>query len=221
MTVLGARPLVYILWQPSEVTSWFAGSLTNVAAAISYVRSQCTAAGIGNPYIVILYGPYSTSFFSTIGADAISNYTSSAPLTAAPDVYATLDTGSAPYWASLVATGLPVVPICQTGWDTRPRKEHSASWGKSRPRLGDTAYFAAGTPAQVAAHIQNGINFIGNNPAACPSKALLIYSWNECDEGGNVLCPTLGDPPVNTDPGQPLLTSNMLAAVGPVLRAAA
>ena len=30
-------------------------------------------------------------------------------------------------------------------------------------------------------------------PATCPSKVFLIYSWDECDEGGGLI-PTLGDP---------------------------
>jgi hypothetical protein len=28
-----------------------------------------------------------------------------------------------------------------------------------------------------------------SHPAQCPSKAILIYSWNECDEGGNAIIP--------------------------------
>jgi hypothetical protein len=37
------------------------------------------------------------------------------------------------------------------------------------------------------------VDFILDHPKSCPANALLIYSWNECDEGGGLI-PTRGDP---------------------------
>jgi hypothetical protein len=56
------------------------------------------------------------------------------------------------------------------------------------------------------------VNYVNDNPAVCPSTALLIQSWNGCDEGGcdeggSELCRSLGDPP----------PSAILAAIEPVL----
>ena len=31
---------------------------------------------------------------------------------------------------------------------------------------------------------------VRSNPAAYPARRALIYSWNECDEGGSALIPT-------------------------------
>ena len=74
---------------------------------------------------------------------------------------------------------------------------------------------------QVAGQVTDAISFIRSNAQLCSSKLLLIYSWNEFDEGGNCLCPTLGDPPVNDPPPGmgTYKTSRMLSTVGPVLLA--
>jgi hypothetical protein len=91
----------------------------------------------------------------------------------------------------------------------------------TKPLLGMNKYFAAGTPTQIAASYSAAFAYILANPSICPSKATLSYSWTENDEGGSAGIPTLGDPPTNAESGQPLNTSNLLKALGPVLRAVA
>jgi hypothetical protein len=36
------------------------------------------------------------------------------------------------------------------------------------------------------------ITWIRNNPQSCPAQTGIIYSWDEHDEGGSALNPTLG-----------------------------
>ena len=45
-------------------------------------------------------------------------------------------------------------------------------------------------PREIAGHVRAAVAFARSHPDACPSSTVLIYSWNECDEGGSVLCPT-------------------------------
>jgi hypothetical protein len=218
--VLGGRPLLYVFIDNLTGLNAWGGSWANVQAGFKALRSATTAPGLATPYIVILYGwpPTAASYATQTGADAISEY--GAGLTSGiAEPWASAEPGMEAYWASEAAAGMPIVVPCQTGADTRPRSDHP--WLGGKPHFGESVYVVPPTPAQVAAHLQNAINYIAANPTVCPSKAMLIYSWDECDEGGNALIPTLGDPPVNTDAGQPLLTSNLLAAIGPVLRAAA
>jgi hypothetical protein len=46
--------------------------------------------------------------------------------------------------------------------------------------------FAAdyGTPAQLAQHLQDAIHWTKNNPDLNPANAIIVYAWNENDEGG-------------------------------------
>jgi hypothetical protein len=221
--VLTNRPILFILWSAADLTAYFAGSLVNAAAAIAYLKTLTVAAGLGSPYIVVMNGSAasSASIRTSIGADCISNYLSGFIGSALPNSFANLDTQSQAFWRTLAGENADCIPICQTGWDQRPRKAHPVPWNTGSPFTSLSSYFAAGAATEIAAHIQNGVDFIGANVGTCQSKALLIYSWNECDEGGSVLCPTIGDPPTQADTGQPLLTSDLLAHVGPVLRAAA
>jgi len=217
------RPLVYILWNAAHVASYFQGLLANVATAIAYLRTLCAAAGLGNPYVVVLATSGAAADATAIGADAISSYGPLVINTKLPNSYADLDTATQAFWGTLAASFATIVPDCITGWDRRPRYNMPETFaeGTLRTFRGNLQYYSTGTPTQIAAHIQAGINYIGANPTVCPSKALLIYSWSECTEGGTALIPTLGDPPINAESGQALNTSNLLKAVGPVLRAAA
>ena len=51
-------------------------------------------------------------------------------------------------------------------------------------------YFDSPTPGELASHLNDAIHFVRAHPESCESRAILIYSWNENDEGG-WLTPTL------------------------------
>ena len=99
------------------------------------------------------------------------------------------------------------------GWDIRPRIENPVPWEEPglAPYVGMLNYVSPGLVTERAKHLQAAVNYVGANPTKCPSSALLIYSWTECDEGGGALIPTLGDPPING-------TTNILSAVRAVLQ---
>jgi hypothetical protein len=77
--------------------------------------------------------------------------------------------------------------------------EASTFLGRGHLRVSFTCCDAAApvTPVDVklapAEHLRAAVEFIDSHDLACPSKVLLIYSWNECEEGG-ALVPSLGDP---------------------------
>ncbi len=47
-------------------------------------------------------------------------------------------------------------------------------------------------PMEIAAMLKSAMNYVTNHPAQCPANAVIMYAWNEFDEGG-WLCPTLHD----------------------------
>jgi hypothetical protein len=212
--VAGGRPLVYLfVGQLQHLTSDWGGSWANVGAAFDNLRALCAKAGLKRPYIVVMtWSPGSAyAIQKQIGGDAISNYVAPVP-EGRPASYEALCASTQAYWDEMAATGSPVVPICMTGWDTRPRKQHPPPWSRNQqPNVGMDTYVAAGTPAQIAEHVRSAIFFVQTHPERCPAQTVLIYSWNECDEGGSALIPAYGAHGVN---------HGILDAVGDVLHLA-
>jgi hypothetical protein len=210
--VVDGRPLVYIfIDQPNVLASDWGDSWGEMRAALADLTAACARAGSRAPYIVIMSGipTRAREIMVALGADAISNYISRIP-PGQPASYTALDTVTRAYWAEMAATGVPIVPICMTGWDVRPRKLHPPPWQPDQtPGVGMDTYVAAGTPAQIGTHIRAAINYIKLHKGACPADVFLIYSWDECDEGGSPLVPTYRQ-------GSP--NHSILDAVGAALR---
>jgi len=210
----GARPLIYLyVDQIAHLASDWGGNWANVGTALDHLATACASAGLARPYIVVMFGAPkdARAIASALSADAISNYMARTPK-GQPATYRALDASAQAYWAEMAATGGAIVPICMTGWDTRPRKLHPPPWQHGQaPNTGMDTYVAAGTPAEIAAHIRAAIDYINAHPAITPARTLLVYSWNECDEGGSPLVPTYT--PAGADHA-------ILDAVGAVLRRA-
>ena len=79
------------------------------------------------------------------------------------------------------------------GWDRRPRVEHPVPWEAAwqKPNVGLDKYYVSPTPTELAGHLGEAFDWIGARAAQCPAQTVIIYAWNEHDEGG-WLCPTLG-----------------------------
>jgi hypothetical protein len=183
--VLSGRPLLYVFIDNARVlaANW-GNSWTNVEKAFNELRTATIAAGMASPYIVIMNGNHvdAASYSTQTGADAISNYRSGNPGVATP--WPMYEGSIESYWAAMGATGTPIVPIAMTGWDPRPRAHMSPN------STGVPRYAVAPTADQLTAHLQAAVSYVVSHPSQCPSKAILIYSWDECDEGGNAILPT-------------------------------
>jgi hypothetical protein len=176
------RPILYVMRDKS--------SLSAAARALAALRSECAAAGVSSPYVVLQSNIAKTgaSEATTIGADAISVYANSPPLFNGPIPYTKLDTFVRKFWTEMAATGVPIVPNGMTGWDRRPRIDRPPPFDPLKATPNE--YVVPGTPTEIAAHVGAALSFVRSNTRACPSNNVLLYSWNECDEGGSVLCPT-------------------------------
>jgi hypothetical protein len=204
--VMSGRPLLYLFVDGllPLTTSWNS-SWGNVRVAFNALSKECIAHGLKAPYLVIMHGPptVAVKILSQILGDAISSYTVGRSSVDQIRSYSTSDTMVGNYqpfeasveadWASRAAVGAPIVPTCMTNWDTRPRRGAVLAPGSvNKPHFREDVYITAPTPAQLTTQLQHCVSFIGQNPISCESKALIIYSWDECDEGGSALIPARG-----------------------------
>jgi len=194
--VMGNRPLLYVYMYNYKMNG---GSTPEQWAAVhdafASLGAACEGAGLGRPYMVIMDGvPWQAAqLMKLMGGDAISNYVACWP-SHTPESYPAYDLEIRKFWATMAATGVPIVPICMTGWDPRPRISQQL---KTQPQLKSKVsmsyYVVPGTPAEIAENIKAGLDYVRSTPAACPANAVLIYSWDECDEGGSALIPSYSE----------------------------
>lgn len=175
--VMNNRPILYLL----DGTGGYS------ASDIATLRSLTTAAGLGTPYIVVMSAnsANASSWATTIGADAISAYTTAL---GGGVSYSNLMAQNSSDWASHTATGKKVVPWVATGWDNRPRYYNPVTWLPTTPAINE--YVQQATAVQVGSQLQNAINRINSVPSASDANTVIVYAWNEFDEGG-WLTPTL------------------------------
>jgi len=87
-----------------------------------------------------------------------------------------------------------MVPTAMTGWDRRPRVEHPVPWERNHIAAIDEGdrYFRQGSVRQIARHVADMVRWISTHREA-QAQTGLIYSWDEHDEGGSTLNPSVHD----------------------------
>lgn len=178
------RPLYYLGFITAQLAQERWGGSDGLRRAIAGVRSRVAAAGAGNPYIVVGVLPRDdTGFAASLGADAVGAYTIADGHTTGD--YKTLTQIAENGWRALAATELPVVPTVMAGWDRRPRVETPVPWERGqRQGSGLNYFFTAPQAHELAAHLRDALGWVSAQPAGRRAPAVLIYAWNENDEGG-------------------------------------
>jgi len=110
-------------------------------------------------------------------------------------------------WDKWRALRIPSVTFASAGWDTRPRNERPPSWcswvkaspdatppAQQKPLIDDVT----ATPDELARHIREALEWTKANRDLNPSNAIIIYGWNENDEGGWLLPTWASDGKPNT-----------------------
>ena len=196
---IGGRPLVYAFDVKTDNPA--------IKQRFAELRAAAKAAGL-DPYFVFMgWNPardYKTH--ASEGFDAVSAY---AHPGTEPVFAKYVEAFEQHAWAHALTTKTPYVPLVTTGWDKRPRQDHPVSWEKNAGYANQKTFPAAPTNAELAAHLSRTLAFVQANPTVCPANTIIIYAWNEHDEGG-WLCPTW------TPSGQP--DTSRLDAVRAVLR---
>ncbi|MCK5862684.1 MAG: glycoside hydrolase family 99-like domain-containing protein [Candidatus Hydrogenedentes bacterium] len=201
-TVLKGRPLVFLYSVEGLVGEGLFETWEDAHTAFDQLREATLAVGIPTPYIVAQgwYPPTLKEQAEKLGIDAIGAYASNTGQEAGS--YKALADHTEHWWDAFKETGVSVVPLVTAGWDMRPRVETPTPWVKG----GDIKqYHEAPTPDELAAHLQQALIWCRTNSAAAQAQTVLIYAWNEFDEGG-WLCPTIDEGTARLDAVRKVLT---------------
>ena len=213
-TVLNGRPLLFVFVKTTRLgkPEW------------DELRRQSIAAGLKAPYLVLMgWNPeQDAKDMTALGFDAVSAYARGGSYSMEQPSFAEqCALIRRARWEKCRTLHIPSITFASTGWDTRPRNERPPSWMKDVPAAPDPTPPAqqkplidsvTATPDELAAHIREAVAWTQANRDLNPANAVIIYAWNEHDEGG-WLQPTLGaDGRANED---------RIKAVGAVLHASA
>ncbi|HNR34865.1 MAG TPA: glycoside hydrolase family 99-like domain-containing protein [Candidatus Hydrogenedentes bacterium] len=174
--VCGDRPLLYVFACEHLIPHF--GSPEAAGKAFALLREESRKAGTGDPYIVaqIWTHQIQADFLDAIRFDALGAYSAQGGK-GGKQSYADLIESNRSYWERYKASGREVAPTVNAGWDGRPRNY-------------DGPWYEQGTPREIAAAVKGAFDWIRANEAVSPARTVLVYAWNEHDEGG-WLCPTL------------------------------
>ena len=179
-TVLNGRPLVFVIG-PSSLNDpiW-----AHAYEAFTQLRSGATQADIGNPYIVHLWGWDGAPVIAeALELDALSAYSLNFDDQEAP--FSILANKTEQKWDEWRQTGHEVVPLVTTGWDRRPRVQNPVSWEAPEHKPDAMQYYyQQPTPQELETHLQAALDWGWRHPCAARAQTILIYAWNEFDEGG-------------------------------------
>lgn len=191
-TVLDGRPLLFLFEKTTKLGK----------AEWDELKRLTLAAGLKTPYLVLM-GTNAAADRANLGFDAVSEYACSGKgYTPDPETYAKLTSLHVreKLWNKWKKDRTPCVTFATAGWDTRPRQERPPSWcswvkaapdptppAQQKPLIDATT----ATPDELAAHLREAIAWTKANRDLNPANAIIIYAWNEHDEGG-WLEPTLG-----------------------------
>ncbi len=172
MTVLDGRPLMYYFADAKSATE-----------DIKYYQALCRKLNIPEPYAVVM----NLSSNSTVatGADAIGQYAISGK---DGESFKSLTEHAVSLRTSFGLSGLPFVPTVTTGWNAVTRFENPVSWITSSA----DSWAEYATAEEIYEHLKETLDYM-QTPAAkskTTPNTVLIYAWNEHDEGGWI-CPTL------------------------------
>ncbi len=173
-TVLGGRPLVYA----------FALGEQGPFPTQRFAEFRQAAQAVGKkPYCVFMGWNPAADFRneSAKGFDAVSAY---AYGSADPSFADLCQAVERQYWREAATAGVPCIPLVTTGWDKQPRKDHPVSWEKGHAYHQQETFPSVATPQEIAAHLERALDFVKRNRAVCAANAVIIYAWNEHDEGG-------------------------------------
>jgi len=150
--------------------------------------------GLGKPWVAVCLGSPKSGirYYEQLEGDALSQYSVSG--SAQAGAFSELAARAEQFWEDCAATGAPVVPLCMTGWDRRTRVMNPVSWETfHQEKDAISRYYKSGTPEEIAAHIGRGVSWFKKHPGKNGTELVLIYAWNEFDEGG-WLVPALPPP---------------------------
>jgi hypothetical protein len=178
------RPLYFLGFIDELKIEQHWGSIGALRNQMDAFRDQARMRGLGNPYLVLDGNLQSIDRIAReLEGDAVSAYALQDRVV--DGAFAALSDIAENGWRKLAQSGLPVLPTVMTGWDRRPRIEHPVPWEASqKPGVGLDYYFEQGKPREIAQQVSTALSWIAEQPRDLQAPAVVIYAWNENDEGG-------------------------------------
>ncbi len=170
------RPVVYLFNVNSELIS-----------IVNYIKNKALEI---NPYFIGLVWDYNQAIKanSLIPLDALSQYCTPGKNNMEYQKLSVIERNK---WHEYLSIN-KVIPWVTTGWDKRPRYDNPVSWENCQKF--NQEYIQFPTIEELKKQLENAITFADQNQ----SSSILIYAWNEFDEGGFIE-PTLKDNIVNLE----------------------
>jgi len=165
MKVCGGRPLVF----------FFAYIKDETEKEIAALRTACKNAGVPDPYIAAMF--WNQHEIKEALFDAVSGYGFSGN---DGQSFVSLTEKARGRWEEAKSRGQKLIPMATTGWDPRPRIERPVSW----MNIAENCWAQTPKDEEIVTHIQQTMDYIHENNELCEAETLVIYAWNENDEGG-------------------------------------
>ena len=191
-----SRPLLFLLFSESDLDNYFSGSFSKMKNTIDALRRLAIDSGVGDPYIVILGGKAEAELARrSLGADAISEYISG-KRNGNPETWSSFIPSIEDDWNKYAAfTTAAAIPTLRSGADIRARCETPPPYDHRFIKAAQClSYVSNPTMLQLKSEFHDADVWVQCHPHSDPARLLLVYSWSECDESGNCLMPTVGDP---------------------------
>lgn len=188
--VLGARPLVYLFQFDDGEAQACANGWAGSKAVFDGFRKKVQAAGLANPYIVLMDFDVGTvkSHAQQLGLDAISTYALPGGSYPQGTPFSNLLSNAKGWWNAAANSGFPLVPLAPTGWDPRPRALNPCPFVNEGP-----AHFTQATGKDLQDLVTSAISFTCTHQAAVEAQTVIIYAWNEYTENAAAIGPNLGN----------------------------
>lgn len=170
-TVLGNRPLVYVFSSKELPIGRF-----QEFTALAREREL-------NPYYVFMgwHPAADVKKVISLGFDAVSSYAKPSASSAFVDL---ADEVKTQLWENAVYGNAPYIPLITMGWDKQPRQENPVSWEVDADYHKQPVFPSKATPDEIASHLKDALQFVDQHRDICEANAVIIYAWNEYDEGG-------------------------------------
>ena len=198
------RPVLYIIWADESY-----------ADCVNALYAECAAQGVPEPFVVIM--TYETdrekinSVLKACRASAISSYAHGGKDNIR---FARNAASERDRWAFWKTFDTGVIPSVTAGWDNRPRYHNGCSWYADTDVLRN-AWIQYPTPDELQKHTEDAITFATTYGNMEGFKSILIYAWNEYDEGG-FIAPTLFELRDPANKGRPIKLDAINRAIQPL-----
>ncbi len=199
-TVDGGRPIIYY-FTTFEIAK----------KSIQMLKDACLKEGIPTPYSVVCN--IGTEDTINSGADAKSQYAVSGEN---GESFKSLMVKAKELWQDFKDTKMQYVPTVSSGYHTMPRVINPVFW----MACCEEGWAEYATAEEIAQHLQEAYDHLDENNGQTNLNTLMMYAWNEHDEGGWI-CPTIqvdeNGKQLFDENGNPLINRDRIDAIKPII----